>query len=151
VKIYQLYRSQPLKITPQDAWAFFSSPYNLNDITPDFFHLTVNSRVPETIYSGLMISYTLKAVFGIPLSWLSEISHCDEPKRFVYEQRIGPFKFWSHEVCLHESEHGIILEDIVFYAMPFAWFGQILHKCLIADRLNRIFDTRREKLAQRWR
>ena len=56
----------------------------------------------------------MKAVFGIPVTWLSEISHCDESKRFVYEQRIGPFKFWSHEVCLTETQNGIVLEDITY-------------------------------------
>ena len=97
MKIYQLYRRQYLNLSPQEAWEFFSSPYNLNDITPEFFHVSIISKVPEKIYAGLMLNYQMKAVFGIPMIWLSEISHCDEPKRFVYEQRIGPFKFWSHE------------------------------------------------------
>ena len=150
MQIYQLYRQQELALPIQEAWAFFSSPYNLNDITPDFFHVTVTSNVPERIYGGLMISYKMKAVFGIPMAWLSEVSHCHEPKRFVYEQRIGPFKFWSHEVCLTEQEAGIVLEDIVFYAMPLGWLGQILNKVLIAKKLEKISDVRRDYLAAKW-
>lgn len=49
------------------------------------------------------ISYRMIAVYGIPMNWLPEVSHCDEPKRSVYEQRIGPFKFWSHEMRLTET------------------------------------------------
>lgn len=150
MKIYQLYRQQTLNMTVQDAWSFFSSPYHLNDITPDFFHVTITSKVPEKIYAGLLISYQMKAVFGIPMNWLSEISHCDEPKRFVYEQRIGPFKFWSHEVCLTEQQNGILLEDIMFYAMPLGWLGQLINRALIADKLERIFDTRHAYLQHKF-
>jgi hypothetical protein len=65
VKIYHLYRRQHLDLTTHEAWSFFSSPYNLNDITPEFFHVTITSKVPEKIYAGLMISYQVKAVLGI--------------------------------------------------------------------------------------
>lgn len=148
--IYQLYRQQLLNMTIEEAWIFFSSPHHLNDITPDFFHVTITSKVPEKIYAGLMISYSMKAVFGIPMDWLSEVSHCHEPKRFVYEQRIGPFKFWSHEVCLTEQQNGILLEDIMFYVMPFAWLGRLINGVLIADKLERIFDTRRDYLQRKF-
>lgn len=150
MKIYQLYRQQALNMTVEDAWSFFSSPYHLNDITPDFFHVTITSKVPEKMYAGLMISYQMKAVFGIPMNWLSEVSHCDEQKRFVYEQRIGPFKFWSHEVCLTEQQNGILLEDIMFYAMPLGWLGQLVNSALIADKLKRIFDTRHAYLQSKF-
>jgi ligand-binding SRPBCC domain-containing protein len=150
MKIYQLYRQQQLKVTLQEAWDFFSSPYHLNDLTPDFFHVNIISKVPEKIYGGLMLAYQMKAVFGIPMNWLSEISHCDEPKRFVYEQRVGPFKFWSHEVCLTETPDGIVLEDIMFYAMPLGWLGQLFNTLLIDHKLERIFDTRRDYLDSQW-
>ncbi|WP_432742363.1 SRPBCC family protein [Methylobacter sp. G7] len=150
MKIYQLYRRQQLNLTVQEAWEFFSSPYNLNDITPAFFHVAITAKVPEKIYAGLLLSYQMQAVLGISMTWLSEISHCDEPKRFVYEQRIGPFKFWSHEVCLTEMHNGIVLEDIMFYAMPFGWLGQLINSVLIASKLECIFDTRRDYLQHKW-
>ena len=92
----------------------------------------------------------MKALFGIPMTWLSEVSHCDEPKRFIYEQRIGPFKFWSHEVCLTEEENGIVLEDTIFYAMPMGWLGQFINSALIASKLESIFDNRRDYLQRKW-
>ncbi|GDX85838.1 SRPBCC domain-containing protein [Methylococcaceae bacterium] len=150
MKIYQLYRRQHLNLNSQQAWDFFSSPYNLNDITPEFFHVSIISKVPEKIYAGLMLHYEMKAVFGIPMSWLSEISHCNEPKRFIYEQRIGPFKFWSHEVCLTETQNGIVLEDIMFYVMPIGWIGQLINTVLVASKLERIFDNRHDYLESKW-
>lgn len=150
MKIYQLYRRQTLNLALQEAWDFFSSPYYLNQITPDFFKIEITSKVPGKIYAGLMISYRMKAVFGWPMVWLSEISHCDEPHRFVYQQGIGPFKFWSHEVCLTEEHDYIVMEDIVFYAMPWGWLGQALHALLIGAKLRRIFDTRQQYLQAKW-
>jgi ligand-binding SRPBCC domain-containing protein len=150
MKIYQFYRSQLLNMKLDEAWDFFSSPFNLNEITPDFFHVTITSKVPARIYSGLMIRYKLVAVFGIPMDWLSEVSHCDEPRRFVYEQRIGPFKFLSHEIALTSSEQGILMEDIIFYVMPLGWFGRLVNHLLIARRLDRIFDARQAYLHKRW-
>ncbi len=97
-----------------------------------------------------MIHYAMKAVFGLPMAWLSEISHCEEPHRFIYEQRIGPFKFWSHEVRLTAQDAGIVMEDIVFYVMPFGWLGRFLHWALIARKLDAIFDVRRNYLSKRW-
>jgi len=150
MKIYQLYRQQPLNLTRQEAWDFLSSPYHLNEVTPDFFNVEIISSVPDSIYAGLMISYRMKAVFGMPMAWLSEVSHCDVPKRFIYQQRVGPFKFLSHEVRLTETEGGVVLEDILFYAMPLGWFGQLTHTLLIGDKLKRIFDTRRDYLQDKW-
>lgn len=150
MKIYQLYRRQELAMTLAEAWQFFSSPYHLNDITPDFFNVAILSPVPERIYGGLLIEYAMTAVFGLPMTWLSEISHCDEPKRFIYVQRIGPFKFWSHEVCLTKHDDTITLEDIVFYAMPLGYLGRILNGLLINQKLIAIFDSRRDYLAARW-
>ncbi len=150
MNLYQLYRRQALNLTRQEAWDFFSSPHYLNQITPEFFNVEITSKVPAKIYAGLMISYRMKAVFGWAMPWLSEISHCDEPHRFVYQQAVGPFKFWSHEVCLTEQQEHLVIEDIVFYAMPFGWFGRMMHSALIRSKLQRIFDTRQAYLHVKW-
>ena len=150
MQVHQIYRQQSLAITVEQAWRFFSSPHYLNQITPDFFNVEIKSAVPDSIYSGLMISYQMKAVAGFPMAWLSEISHCQYPNYFVYQQREGPFKFWSHEVRISETATGINVEDIVFYTMPFGWLGELMHGLLIGKKLQAIFDTRRDYLQQKW-
>lgn len=150
MKIHQLHYQQSLNLSMQEAWDFFTSPLHLNTITPDFFTITPTSTVPAQIYSGLMISYDMKAVFGLPMSWLSEISHCERPHYFIYQQKEGPFKFWSHEVRLTKSETGITVEDIIFYTMPFGFIGEIFHELMIANKLAKIFSTRSDYLSQRW-
>lgn len=150
MKIYRIHCQQRLAISQAEAWAFFSSPHNLNSITPDFFHVDITSPVPEDIYAGLLISYRMQAVLGLPMSWLSEVSQCDKPRRFVYQQRVGPFDFWSHEVAISEIDGGILLEDIVFYTMRWSLAGRCLHKLLIGAKLQRIFTTRRNYLQAKW-
>lgn len=150
VTIHRLYYLQTLNMSIDEAWQFFSSPHNLNSITPDFFNVLPTSKVPDKIYSGLLISYSMKALMGIPMAWLSEISHCQSPYYFIYQQRVGPFKFWSHEVRLTEIKSKIQLEDIVFYTMPFGILGELIHKPLIAKKLKQIFETRQAYLQKHW-
>lgn len=150
VTIHTLYYQQTLNMSQVEAWQFFSSPQHLNSITPDFFHVVPTSNVPNEIYSGLLIHYTMKAIMGLPMSWLSEISHCQSPHYFIYQQRIGPFKFWSHEVRLTEKNSMIKVEDIVFYSMPFGIVGELMHKLLIAKKLTDIFETRQAYLKRNW-
>jgi ligand-binding SRPBCC domain-containing protein len=150
MKVYQLYYRQELKLPIEQAWAFFTSPYHLNEITPDFFNVAITSKVPEEIYAGLLISYEMRAIFGTPMIWLSEISHCDKPRRFVYQQSIGPFRLWSHEVALKEQNNIIIVEDIIFYAMPMGWLGQLINGLLIAQKLEQIFAVRHDFLQAKW-
>ncbi len=151
MKVHHIYRQQLLSMDLKQAWDFFSSPYYLNRITPEFFHVRIDSPVPDKIYGGLLICYRMKAVFGIPMTWVSEISHCEEPHRFVYRQMAGPFKFWSHEVCLKEHTDGITVDDIVYYAIPFGWLGNLVKKYFIGPRLDEIFDYRAEYLENQWK
>lgn len=134
----------------RQAWEFFSSPGYLNAITPDFFHVTITSRLPEKIYAGLLICYRMKVVFGIPMLWVSEITQCDAPHRFVYQQRIGPFRFFSHEVCLTEKGDMFEIQDIVYYIMPFWFIGRLADRFFIGKRLQHIFEYRADKLEQIW-
>lgn len=150
MRIYRIYRRQELQMSIEHAWQFFSSPHNLNQITPSFFSVDITSPVPDDIYEGLMISYRMKAVLGIPMAWLSEVSHCEKPKRFIYQQRVGPFHFWSHEVSFTSNGEHTVLEDIVFYSMRWSWLGYLLHVLVIDNKLKRIFDVRQDYLLANW-
>lgn len=150
MKIHRLTRSQFLPITLEQAWPFFSTPRNLEAMTPDFLNFRITSAVPDDIYSGLIITYKIAAVGGIPMTWVTEIKHVVPLQRFVDEQRIGPFRFWFHEHRFRAVDGGITMEDNVHYAMPWGWLGDLVHKVFVHKRLNAIFDFRHEYLARRW-
>ena len=81
-----------LPITLQEAWDFFSSPNNLNKITPEEMIFKITSTVPEKMYEGLLITYKITPILNIPLDWVTEITHINEPHYFVDEQRKGPYR-----------------------------------------------------------
>lgn len=151
MKIHRLYRRQFLPIRPEEAWPFFSTPHNLERITPPFLNFKITSAVPDEIYSGLVITYRIAAVAGIPMTWVTEIKHVEPLRRFVDEQRIGPFRFWYHEHSFRAVENGIEMEDTVHYVMPWGWLGELVHAVFIRARLKAIFDFRREYLERLWK
>lgn len=150
MKIYTLTRKQVLPISLEQAWPFFSSPSNLEQITPAFLRFHVVSEVPEEIYPGLVITYRIAAIANIPMLWVTEIKHVIRLHQFVDEQRIGPFRFWHHLHRFREVEGGVEMEDIVNYVMPWGLIGQFVHTVFIRARLKAIFDFRREFLDGFW-
>lgn len=146
MKVFKLYRKQKLPISIEEAWEFFSSPKNLKEITPDYMDFQITNDIPEKMRSGTIITYTVKPMFGIPISWVTEITHVDEPGYFVDEQRFGPYRMWHHEHTFKEIEDGVEMEDIVNYVLPFGIFGNIAHTLFVKKQLNDIFDYRYKKL-----
>lgn len=144
MKIYQYKTSQKLNISKNDAWNFFSNPTNLSKITPNWLSFQVTSSLPEKMYAGLIISYTVKPLLNIPSSWVTEILHVNEQNYFVDEQRFGPYKMWHHEHIFKEADDGnILMEDIVSYAVPFGYLGRIVNSIIISKKINEIFEYRR--------
>jgi len=53
---YQLYREQQLSCDLATAWSFFSSPYNLSQITQaDMTFSVISKDLPASIYDGIII------------------------------------------------------------------------------------------------
>lgn len=146
--MYQLKSIQKLPIDLKTAWDFFSSPKNLSVITPPDLDFVIKSELPEKMYPGMMIKYTVKPMLGIPVTWVTEITHVEDLKFFVDEQRVGPYSIWHHQHFFKEIEGGIEMTDIVDYKLPFGIIGDITHPFLVKPRLNQIFDYRFKKLEE---
>ncbi len=142
MRSYVLERTQTLNCSLQEAWDFFSSPKNLKEITPDYMGFDITSDVPEKMYTGLIITYIVKPLFGIPMNWMTEIKHVDELRYFVDEQRMGPYKIWHHEHHFTETAEGVIMKDKVSYALPLGILGVMAHPIIVKNKLNEIFDYR---------
>jgi ligand-binding SRPBCC domain-containing protein len=141
--IHTLERTQTIRCTLEECWKFFSDPRNLARITPPELGFEVISTLPERMHAGLMIEYRVRPLFGVPMTWLTEITHVDEPHAFVDEQRIGPYKIWHHEHRFLDGGNGTVtMLDKVTYVLPFALFGEIAHPLLVAPQLERIFEFR---------
>lgn len=146
MKIYTLERRQILPISPDEAWAFFSNPSNLKQITPPSMDFRVTSPQAPEMYAGMIITYTVRPMLGIPVRWVTEITHVQEHEFFVDEQRFGPYAFWHHQHHFQKIDGGTVMTDIVHYVLPFGIFGSIGQHLFVKRRLNHIFEFRKEVL-----
>jgi ligand-binding SRPBCC domain-containing protein len=144
--MHQLKRTQFIKADLLTCWKFFSAPANLQVITPDYIGFKVLTPVPEEMYEGLIISYTVSPVLRIPLNWISEITVVEKGLYFVDEQRSGPYKMWHHEHHFKEVEGGIEMTDIVSYSLPLGFIGKFAHWLFVRKQLQNIFDYRIQKV-----
>lgn len=142
--MYKIEREQFLPIPLQEAWDFFSSPSNLSKITPSSLGFVVHGIVPERMYPGLFIQYTVSPLFGIPMRWVTEITHVREGEYFVDEQRVGPYSIWHHEHFFTAVEGGVLMRDVVHYKVPLGILGQLVHPFIVRPKLEQIFSYRWE-------
>ena len=148
MKIYTLHSKQNLPISLEEAWEFLSNPKNLKTITPPYMGFKTLSGDDREMFAGQIIQYIVTPVLGIPMKWVTEISHVQDKKYFVDEQRFGPYALWHHKHFLKEIPGGVEMEDIVDYKVPMGILGQLVHPFLVAPKLKEIFDFRTKKLIE---
>jgi len=145
MKIYALERKVILGGDLEEVWDFFSTPLNLNEITPADMSFEILSDLEgKKMYPGMVIHYKVRPFLNIPLHWTTEITHCKEGEFFVDEQRFGPYAFWHHQHHFKQLDHGVEMTDIVNYAIGFGPIGRIANAIYVEKRLNEIFDFRNE-------
>ena len=144
--IHTLTSTQIISTTPARAWAFFSDPRNLARITPAGLGFEIlTPDLPECIHEGLMIAYRVRPVLGLPITWLTEITHVHEGVSFVDEQRVGPYAVWHHEHRFRDLGDGRVqMSDRVTYVLPFGPLGVLVHGWLVRPQLERIFAHREQ-------
>ena len=147
MKVYSLKSTQLIKSDLDTVWDFFSNPDNLRVITPDYMNFKVlGGNEKAVIYPGQVITYKVSPILKIPVFWMTEITHVVPKKLFVDEQRTGPYKIWHHQHHFEETNNGILMTDIVHYAIPFYIFGQIAHRLFVKRQLDDIFAYRERKV-----
>lgn len=140
---YQFRREQFIKASIEEIWDFICSPQNLKKITPENMGFDIRTpNLPDKIYEGMIISYTVRPLIGIPTNWVTEITHIRDKSYFVDEQRVGPYKMWHHQHIIISQGNGVLMKDIVSYQPPFGLLGRIANTLVIKNKLNEIFDYR---------
>ena len=149
--MYEFLVKQNIKGDMDEIWDFFSSPKNLSVITPPHLNFKIISDLPDKMFTGQMISYKVSPLLGIPMNWVTEITHVDDHKFFVDEQRIGPYKIWHHEHHFKALPNGEIeMTDRVSYVLPFGFLGKIAHGLFVKNQLKQIFDFRKKIVEERF-
>lgn len=147
MKVYHLHRVQILPINLEQAWDFFSTPRNLDKITPKEFSLKVLEDFDnDKAYAGQIINYIMKPILGIPVRWTTEITHVEPLKYFVDQQIFGPYSLWHHKHFFKAVPEGVEMTDSVHYAIPLGFLGRIANSLFVRKKLNYIFDYRMQIL-----
>jgi ligand-binding SRPBCC domain-containing protein len=146
MSVYVMKQVQRMPISLERAWDFFSHAKNLASITPEHLGLKfTNELFNEEAYPGQIITYKVRPLFGIPLFWMTEITHVERLRYFVDEQRKGPYALWHHEHHFKEIAGGVEMTDIIHYRLPFGILGRI-GAGFIRKQLNDLFVYRRKKI-----
>ena len=150
-KVYSLKTVQQLPISLSEAWDFFSSPANLQKITPEKMGFQIISKHHgEKMYAGQIIEYKVKPILDLPLYWMTEITQVVDKKYFIDEQRFGPYSLWHHQHHFEENAKGVLMTDIVHYKLPFWILGDIANTLFVKQQLRDIFDYRFKKTESIW-
>jgi ligand-binding SRPBCC domain-containing protein len=149
MKIHRLKRTQLLRTDLDSAWDHLSSPLNLVKLMPGDLGLEVTSPPESRIYAGQIITCRIRILPGLWRTWVSEITAVDEGYSFVEEQRFGPCAFWHHRHLLETSKVGVVMTDVVHYALPGGALGDLVLGGWARRRLEAIFDHRYHLAEQR--
>ncbi len=146
---YSIKTVQKIPLSLEEAWSFFSNPANLQLLTPDDMDFRVISKLHGTrMYAGQIIEYKVKPLLGISLYWMTEITHVEEQRFFVDEQRFGPYRFWHHQHHFRQIEGGVEMTDSVHYKNPLWLLGDLANFLFVKKRLIKIFDYRFKKVEE---
>lgn len=150
-KVYSLKTVQRIPVSLAEAWDFFSSPANLKEITPSNLGFNIISKHHGMrMYPGQVIEYKVRPILGIPLYWMTEITHVADHQYFVDEQRFGPYSLWHHQHHFKTIEGGVEMTDIVHYKLPLWILGDIANTIMVRRQLQQIFEYRFTAVEQRF-
>lgn len=142
-----LIQKQTVPLTLEAAWDFFSDPRNLKKITPDYLGFEIlNTDLPEKVYAGMLITYRVRPLLNIPMTWVTEITQVEPQKFFIDNQKAGPYAFWHHQHFFKAVENGVELTDIVNYKVPLGIVGKLMEKMVVNKKVHAIFRHRRAVL-----
>lgn len=96
----------------------------------------------------MIITYFVSPLLGIKLRWMTEITHVKDKEYFVDEQRFGPYALWHHQHHFKQVEGGIMMTDIVNYAIPYGFIGRMANGLFVKKKLKKVFDFREEAIGR---
>lgn len=145
--LYSLYVEQKVKSNIKDVWSFFSTPKNLNKITPNNLNFEITSSNANEFYEGKIFTYRIKLLYLFFFSWTTEITTVKHQSYFIDKQLFGPYKLWHHEHHFKENDDGTItIIDKVQYKLYLHPISKLAHKYFIRKKLMMIFNYRMNKI-----
>ncbi len=148
--VHHLKQTQVLPLSMDEAWEFFSTPRNLDSMTPDDLGFKITYLPSEKMYAGQIITYKVMIFPKVWVPWVTEISHVDEGKSFIDQQISGPYKLWHHLHSFEPHEQGVLMTDLVHYSIGYSLLGEIPHQLFVRKKLEEIFNFRKKILSEKF-
>src|SRR6478609_9068833 len=139
--MYVLERETSLPAPRERVFAFFADARNLERLTPPSLSFEILTPGEIRMGAGTTIDYRLR-LSGLPVRWRTVMERWEPPFRFVDVQQRGPYAVWRHTHTFDETSDGTRMRDRVDYALPFGPVGRLIHRLLVARRLDHIFAFR---------
>ncbi|KQB44376.1 hypothetical protein B6A10_05195 [Flavobacterium sp. L1I52] len=148
MKVYSKQSVQKVNASVEECWTFFSSPRNLQKMTPLTMGFEITDFDGKNMYPGQIIQYKVSPLLGIKLTWVTEITIVEENRYFIDVQRFGPYTLWHHKHFFEPVENGVLMTDLVHYALPLGFIGRMLNALVVKNKLKEIFEYRAEKIKE---
>ncbi|MEN0065273.1 MAG: TIGR01777 family oxidoreductase [Myxococcota bacterium] len=131
--------------TASELYAWHARPGAFERLNPPWDPIRVMSRTGSGVETGVELE--LQAHVGpIPLTWRAVHTEHEPGRRFVDEQRSGPFAYWRHQHLFTEADPGeALLEDCIEWRAPFGALGAAIGG--VQSRLDRVFPFRHRRTA----
>ncbi len=137
---YLLRATAKLDAPLDEVFAFFSRPENLGSMTPAGMAFRILGDVGP-MQAGASIDYRIR-LGALPLRWQTTIERFSPSSLFIDSQARGPYSSWWHEHRFRAEGDHTVMEDRVYYALPFGWLGRIAHAAIVSRTLRAIFGFR---------
>jgi len=147
MRSYLLKREQFVQQPADKVFAFFANAANLELLTPAWLHFRIQTSGPINMGVGARISYQIRWQI-VPITWVSEITEWDPPRRFADVQLQGPYALWRHTHSYVPEGDGTRIIDKVRYGLPLGPIGRLAHTLKVRGDLQAIFDYRAKRIRQ---
>ena len=144
---HRLTQVQLIRQPLPDVWEFFSNAENLQRLTPGFLKFQILTPTPIDMGVGTLIDYRI-SLFGVPMTWKTEITEYTPQKHFVDNQIKGPYSRWHHTHRFESVPEGTRMTDEVEYRVPLGGLGSIAHGLFVRRTLGQIFAFRGQAVSE---
>jgi ligand-binding SRPBCC domain-containing protein len=145
MKLHRIETRQRVPISIEEAWSFYSNPSNLAQLTPKDIGFEITGDLPDEMYAGQILTYNVRPLAGIKMSWATRILEVEPQRFFIDDQLVGPYAIWHHQHHFHQVEGGTEVHDIVHYALPWYALGFLGHSIAVKPKLKEIFSYREQR------
>lgn len=147
MKVHRLEREQWIPAPLGRVFPFFADAANLEALTPPWLGFGFVTKLPIEMHTDARIEYRIRLA-GVPMRWRTRITRWDPPRGFVDTQESGPYALWEHLHTFEPCGGGVLMRDVVRYALPLGPLGDVAHAVAVKAALAAIFDYRFDRVRE---